>query len=439
VTAHPTDLIAALDDGMDLDQKDEVTRHVAACDRCRTTARTMQRIDSLIAIPEPVLPLPARATPREGLPQWASFVTVGVTLVVAIAVTVGALRQPTAGSLSSTPFGTTATCDLLTAAEHSTGILPASAKAEATGPDAQVPARLSGSWSACIPVAIKSGQTVSPGPALLVLRTTSTARWEVNALLADVNTIDRTTPTTQLGQDLADWGQTLYGNVTPRAGDSSTDRWITGGGSKPGDLQGMVVFAEPYFFVLIAPVDVAGQLADAIVAELRERRPTLSQGPKIDACNVITRVSASVGLRAEGATTPATEPQRHHWAEISVASLASIGMSANVCSFHNESGDDQHIWIREAPTTLQQATALLPVISGSLTPSTVGGWVQIDAGMWMAHGQWLARDFPSCLRCPVDYSVVAVLDGSQFVALTQETDAAAIRTARAVLAEIKRP
>ena len=434
MTAHPTELIAALDDGMDLDQQGEVMRHVAACDRCRTTARTMQRIDSLIAIPEPVLPLPARATPREGLSQWGSFVTVGVTLVVAIAVTVGASRQPTAGSLSSTPFGTTATCDLLTAAAHSTGILPASAKAEATAPDAQVPARLSGSWTACIPVAIKSGQTVRSGPALLVFRSKPTARWEVNALLADVNTVDRTTPTTELGQDLADWGQTLYGNVTPRAGDTSTDRWITGGGSKPGDVQGMVVFAEPYFFVLIAPADGAGQLADAIVAELHERRPTLSGGSQIDACNVITRVSASVGLRAEGEF-----PQRHHWAEIPSVRLASIGMSENVCSFHNESGADQHIWIREAPTTPQQAAALLPVVSGSLAPSTVGGWVQIEVGMWMAHGQWLGRDFPSCVRCPIDYSVVAVLDGSQFVALTQETDEAAIRTARAVLAEIKRP
>jgi hypothetical protein len=422
VNAHPTDLIAALDDGMDLDKKDEVTRHVAACDRCRTTARTMQRIDSLIALPEPVLPLPARATPREGVPQWASFVTVGVTLVVAIAVTVASLRQPTAGSLSSPPLSATGTCDLLTAAAHATRILPASAKAEATTPESQVPARLAGSWSACALPSSPDG--------VLVLRTTATARWEVNALLAGVKGGD-STATTQLGQDLADWGRILYGNVTPRASDSSTDRWIMG---SAGGRQGIVVFAEPYFFVLIAPTDGAVPLADAIIAELRQRPlPTLSAS-RMDACNVITKVSASVGLRAEGMFPP-----RRHWAEIPVVSLASIGMSENVCSFHSESGDDQHIWIREAPTTLQQATALLPVVSGSLTPSTLGGWVQIEASMWMAHGQWLARDFPSCLTCPIDYSAVAVLDGSQFVALTQETDAAAIRTARAVLAEIKRP
>jgi hypothetical protein len=114
-------------------------------------------------------------------------------------------------------------------------------------------------------------------------------------------------------------------------------------------------------------------------------------------------------------------------------------MSNNVCAFRDESRGDQHLWIREEPTTLGHATVLLAVVSASLAPSrTVDDWVQIGAGMWIAHGQWLARDFPNCVACPIDYTVVAVFDEQRFFALTQATDEAAIRTARAVLAELKR-
>lgn len=425
MTAHPIELIAGLDDGIDLDEKDQVTRHIAACDTCRTVARTMQRIDGLIALPEPMLALPARATPRRGMaaPRWASLATVVVTLAVVIGVTVGSLRQSQVSTATAAD-----TCALLTTAAQSTGIGAASAKA-APIPGAALPSRLSESWKAC-------GLPYGPDEALVLFRTRATYRWEINALLADVTSGDRTT--SQLGQELTDWGQLFYGNLTPRAGDTSTDRWITSDGANPSNRQGMVVFADPYFFAVIAPLpDGAGRLADAIVAELRQRPwPLLSEASKLDACNVIRRVAPSAGLGAQDPLFPVTR----HWAEIPSQNLGGIGMSNNVCAFRDESRGDQHLWIREEPTTLGHAGVLLAIVSSSLAPSsTVGDWTQIEAGMWLAHSQLTARDFPNCLACPIDYTVVAVFEAQRFFALTQATDDAAIRTARAVLAELKRP
>jgi hypothetical protein len=406
VTAHPIELIAAMDDGIDLDQKDQVTRHIASCDTCRTVARTMQRIDGLIAMPESVLPLPARAAPRGGVhvAGWTVAVVVVLTLAVGIAALVGSSRQTQVAAVDS--------CGVLTAAARSTGVVAASAKASPI----KLPSLLTGSWTAC-----GYGDGATQGGPWLLFRSAPTAAWEVSGLLAGLTSVD-------LGDRL------VVGKFVPCSGDAWTEMWISEGGTCASGIgQAMAVVSEPYFFVVTAPPGATKRLADAIVFELRVRPwPHLSETSKIDACSVILRATQSAPQVSE------RYPQMRHWGEIAPGHPAMSGWVwwNNACAFRDESGHDQHLGIRAEPTTLQEATNLLPVISGSLTPSTVGDWVQIEAGTWLAHGRWLVG---TCAGCHLDYTVVAVLDEPHFFALTEATDEAAIRVARAVKTELDRP
>jgi len=399
-----------MDDGLDLDEKDRVVRHIAACDTCRTVARTMQRIDELIGMPEPALPLPELATPREAVrvAGWAFAFAVVVTLVATMAALVGSSRQTQVGSSDA--------CGVLAAAARSGDVVAASAKASAI----ELPSPLSGSWTACGYV----GDIATPGGPVVFFRSEPTAGWEVRGLLRELLLgLASADPVMKLGS----------GEFSPCTADAGTETWIKAEGScASGGARAIAVVAEPYFFVVAGPSpDAIKRLADAIVAELRRRPwPPLADACKIDACNVIARAAPSAGLPAPDYRLPVSR----HWAEFYPSDpLRSI--LNNVCAFRDESGHDQHLWIREEPTTLPQATSLLPLVSGSLTHSTVDDWVQIEAGMWLAHAH--NNDCPRCVV--VDYSVIAVLDEPHFFALTQATDEAAMRTARAVLAELKRP
>jgi hypothetical protein len=393
-----------MDDGIDLDQKDQVTRHIAACDACRTVARTMQRIDGLIAMSEPMLPLPERATPRAGvrIAGWAFAFAVVVTLVATMAVLVGSSRQTQVGSSDA--------CGVLAAAARFADVVAASAKASAI----KLPASLAGSWTAC-----GYGDIATRSGPLVLFRSEPTAAWEVRALLDGLTSSD-------LGTQLH------FGSFAPCSGDALTERWITVDGTcGSGTGPTIAVVADPYFFVVTAPSpDATRRLADAIVAELRRRPwPPLADASKIDACNVIARAAPSGGIPAPSERFPAM----HHWAELYPSDPRMWSNTA--CAFRDESGHDQHLGIREVPPTLQQANDLLLLVSDSLAPSTVDDWVQVEAGMWLAHAH-----NSDCPRCVVlDYSAIAVLDEPHFFALTQATDEAAIQLARAVLAELKRP
>ena len=277
MTAHPIELIAGMDDGVDLDQKDQVTRHIAACDGCRSVARTMQRIDGLIARPEPTLPLPERASPRAGVrvAGWAFAFAVVVTLVATMAVLVGSSRHTQVSSSDA--------CGVLAAAARSAGVGAASAKASAI----KLPTSLAGSWTAC-----GYGDIATRSGPLVLFRSEPTAAWEVRGLLEGLTSTD-------LGTQLH------FGGFVPCSGDALTERWITvdgtcgperlgareriqveaaqalesqAGGSGTGPT--MAVVAEPYFFVVTAPSRGATKrLADAIVAELGRRpSPPLSIG-----------------------------------------------------------------------------------------------------------------------------------------------------------------
>jgi hypothetical protein len=392
-----------MDDGLDLDQKDWVVRHIAACDTCRTVARAMQRIDRLIAMPEPALPLPERATPREGVrvAGWAFTLAVVVTLVATMAVLVGSSRQ--------TLVAGTDACEVLTAAARSAGVGAASAKASAI----KLPPSLAGSWTAC-----GYGDIATRSGPLVLFRSERTAAWEVRALLEGLTSSD-------LGAQLH------FGSFVPCSGDALTERWITVDGTcGSGTGPTMAVVADPYLFVVTAPSpDATRRLADAIAAELR-RRPwlPLADASKIDACNVIARAAPSGGIPAPSERFPAMR----HWAELYPSDPRMWSNTA--CAFRDESGHDQHLGIREVPPTLQQANDLLLLVSDSLAPNTVDDWVQVEPGMWLAHAH---SDCPSCVV--LDYSAIAVLDAPHFFALTQATDEGAIRLARAVLAELKRP
>ena len=407
MTAHPLELIAGMDDGLDLDKKDEVTRHIAGCDGCRTVARTMQRIDRLIAMPEPALPLPELATPREGvrLAGWAFAFAVVVTLVATMAVLVGSSRETQVASSDA--------CGVLNAAARSAAGGAESAKAFAIN----LPPSLAGSWTAC-----GYGDIATRSGPLVLFRSEPTAAGEVRALLEGLTSSD-------LGTQLH------FGSFVPCSHDDFAERWITADGTcASGTGPTMAVVADPYFFVVTAPnPDATKWLADAIVVELRRRPwPPLADGSKIDACNVIARAAPSGGI-----PTPSDRfPQMRHWAELYPSDPRMWSNTA--CAFRDEIGHDQHLGIREVPPNLQQANDLLLLVSGSLAPATVGDWVQVEPGMWLAHGRWFVGTYPAS-QAVQDFTVVAVLDEPHFFALTQATDEEAIRLARAVLAELKRP
>jgi hypothetical protein len=414
VTAHPIELIAGMDDGIDLDEKDHVTRHIAVCDMCRTTARAMSHIDSLIALPEPMLPLPERATPRArvSVATWASVVAVVLTVAVATGVVLQSSRQSQAATAAAE------VCEVLAAAARSAAVGTTSARASAI----KLPSSLSGSWTAC-----GYGDDATQSGPWLLFRSAPTAAWETRGLLEGLASAD-------LGSRL------VVGKFVPCSVDAWTEMWVSVDGTCAfGTSQAMAVAVDPYFFVVTAPSPgTTPRLAAAIVAELGRRpKPPVSEASKIDACDLITRAAPSGGI-----PTPSERfPIGRHWGEFAAGHPA---MSRwiwwnNACAFRDDSGHDQHIAMRELPTTVRQANDLLLLVSGSLTPSTVDEWVQVEAGMWLTHGHFPLIDCPSCPREVITFPVIAVLDEPYFFALTQETDEAAIRLARAVLAELKRP
>jgi hypothetical protein len=415
VTAHPIELIAEMDDGIDLDEKDQVTRHIASCDTCRTVARTMQRIDGLIAMPEPVLPLPARVAPGGSVhvAGWTAVVAVVLTLAVATAALVGSYKQMQVATAAAD------TCGILAAAAHSAGVGAATAK---TSP-IELPSSLSGSWTAC-----GYGDTAARGGPWLLFRSVPTAGWQVRGLLARLTSAD-------LGN------QFVFGKFVPCTGDALTETWISEPGTCDwGTGRAMAVVAEPYFFVVTLPSPGASErLADAIVAELRRRPwPPLSEASKIDACNVIKRAAPSAGLLANA---PSGSSMTHrHWIDMSVATV-SPEMMTNVCAFGTDDGlSDPHLFLRDQPTTREQANGLFPVhlMFDSTTVLNVYGWAEIEPGMWLVHGEDPISHCRDCGPQRVPW-YVAVSDEPYFFVVTQATDEAAIQLARAVRAELKRP
>lgn len=412
MTAHPIELIAGLDDGVDLDQKDQVTRHIATCDTCRTVARTMQRIDGLIAMPEPVLPLPERATPRDGVrvAAWAS-VAVVLTLAVAMAVLVGPVRQTQVAAIDA--------CGVLAAAARSAGVGATNAKASPI----TLPSPLAESWTACA-----SGDGADRAGPWLLFRSRPTEGREVRGLLVALTTTD---PGRQF----------VFGKFSPTRTTDDTERWSTEDSTRAsGTGQAMAVLADPYFFVVTAPSDdVKERLAEAVLAELRQRPwPPLSDASKTDACAVLRRAVSSAGLPTKDASGSPRTTHRH-WLDV----WGPIpewwpNMVTNVCGFESDAGlsslpvvalNDSHLILREEPTTLQQANGLLAPLSfpSDRTVFNLYGWVQIEAGMWLTHSE----DSP--------WSAVAVSSEPHFFVVTQASDEAAIQLARAVLAELKRP
>jgi len=410
VTAHPIELIAGMDDGMDLDQKDQVMSHIAACDMCRTVARTMQRIDGLIAMPEPIRQLPERATPREDVrvAAWAS-VAVVLTLAVAMAVLVGSVRQTQVAAIDA--------CGVFAAAARSAGVGATNAKASPI----KLPSPLAESWTACA-----SGDGADRAGPWLLFRSRPTEGREVRGLLLALTT-------TEPGK------QFVFGDFSPTRTTDDTERWITEDSTRAsGTGRATAVLAEPYFFVVTAPSDDAmGRLAEAVLAELRQRSwPASSGASKTDACAVIRRAAPSAGLPTKD---PSGTPLRtnRHWTDMSVP--YPIGLTGetwdNTCAFgSDESWHDPHLLLRVEPTTVQQAISLL-----SGLPPVSPPWVQIEAGMWLGHS---SSSYSDCRGCPIktkEFSAVAVFDAPHFFVVTQATDETAIQLARAVLAELKRP
>ena len=412
MTAHPIELIAGLDDGIDLDQKDQVTRHIASCDTCRTVARTMQRIDGLIAMPEPVARLPKWAAPREHvrISGWTFVVAAVLVFAIATAALVGSFRQAQVAAIDA--------CGVLAGAARSAGVGATNAKASPI----KLPSPLAESWTACA-----SGNGVDRAGPWLLFRSRPTEGREVRALLVALTT-------NEPGK------QFVFGNFSPARTTDDTERWITEDSTRAsGTGRATAVLAEPYFFVVTAPSDDAmARLAEAVLAELRQRSwPTSSGASKTDACAVIRRAAPSAGLPTRDASGSPVTTNRH-WTDMSVP--YPIGVTGepwdNTCAFGSDEGwHDPHLLLRVEPTTLQQAISLLHGVPPAVSPA----WVQIEAGVWLSHG---SSSYSDCRGCPTktkEFSAVAVFDAPHFYVVTQATDEAAIQLARAVLAELKRP
>jgi len=416
VTAHPIELIAEMGDGIDLDQKDQVTRHIASCDTCRTVARTMQRIDGLIAMPEPVLPLPARVAPVGSVhvAGWTAVVAVVLTLAVTLAVLVGSFRQ--------TQVATSAvdTCGVLAAASRSAGVRAATAKAAAI----ELPSSFSGSWAACT-----YRDSADPAGRWLLFRSRPTEGREVRSLLVALTT--------------GEPNGLVFGKFSPALAFDGTERWKADAFSRGSETgQAMAVLAAPYFFVVMAPgPDATDRLTEAVLAELRQRPwPPLSATSKTDACAVIRRAASAAGLPTKDASGSPPTTFRH-WEDMSMGYLPTETLT-NVCAYgpFDRNWFDPHLLLREESTTRQQARDLLPRVFGPLpNPGTIDGWTEIESGIWLAHGE---TGFSLCRDCALEigrWSAVAVSDEPYFFVVTQATDEAAMQLARAVLAELKRP
>jgi hypothetical protein len=399
-----------MDDYMDLDQKDQVARHIAACDACRTVARTMRRIDSLIAMPEPTLPLPERAPPRAGvrLSGWTFVVATVLIFAIATAALVASLRQSQVAAIDA--------CGVLAEAARSAGVGAMNAKASPI----KLPSPLAESWTACA-----SGDGADRAGPWLLFRSRPTEGREVRALLVALTT-------TEPGK------QFVFGDFSPTRTTDDTERWITEDSTRAsGTGRATAILAEPYFFVVTAPSDDAmGRLAEAVLAELRQRSwPASSGASKTDACAVIRRAAPSAGLPTKDASGSPLTTNRH-WLDTIPYPIGKTGEPwDNTCAFgSDESWHDPHLLLRVEPTTLQQAISLL---QGG--PPVSPPWVQIEAGVWLGHG---SSSYSDCRGCPMktkEFSAVALFDAPHFFVVTQATDEAAIELARAVLAELKRP
>lgn len=415
--AHPIDLIAGMDDGIDLDEKDRVARHIAACDGCRTLARTFEHVDRLIALPEPALPLPQRAMPQQGVrtPVWARAAAV-LTLAVTIGVLVGSLRQ--------TQVTATDACGVLVAAARSAAVGAATARASRT----ELPPSLSGSWTACA-----YGDASDWAAPWLLIRSEPTEGQEVLGLLI---ALGATEPTDRF----------VFGRFVPRPAADGTERWVTQESTRASGVgQEMAVLADPYFFVVRAPsYEAADRLTDAVLAELRRQpRPTLAGASKTDPCAVLRRAAPSAGLPTKDANGSPLATYRH-WEDTwgsrptrlgEIAANANLQLAVGACALGSDRGfSDPHLWIRKEPTTLQQADRLLLI-----QPILTAEWTEIETGMWLGRGEGLIM---ACLTCDAEtdrWSAVAVSDDPRFFVVTQATDEDAIRLARAVLAELRRP
>lgn len=421
MTAHPIELIAGMDDGIDLDQRDQVAQHIAACDTCRTIARTMQRIDALIAMPEPVARLPEWAAPREDVrvSGWTFVVAAFLTFAIATAALVTSFRPAQVAAIDA--------CGVLAGAARSAGVGAMNAKASPM----KLPSPLAESWTACA-----SGDGADRAGPWLLFRSRPTEGREVRALLLALTTS-------------APGKQFVFGNFSPTRTTDDTERWITEDSTgASGTGRATAVLAEPYFFVVTAPSDDAmGRLAEAVLAELRQRSwPASAGASKTDACAVIRRAAPSAGLPTKDASGSPLTTNRH-WTDMSVPypiSFLTVEPWDNTCAFgSDESWHDPHLLLRVEPTTLQQATSLL---SQQGVPPVLPPWVQIEAGVvqieagvWLAHG---SSSYSDCRGCPMKtkaFSAVAMFDAPHFFVVTQATDEAAIQLARAVLAELKRP
>lgn len=420
MTAHPIELIAGIHDGLDLDESDQVTRHIASCDTCRTIAGAMQRVDRLIAMPEPTLPLPQPTAPRQRVPVagWTFVVTVVLAVAVASSVLAVPFRQ------TQVTTAATDTCALLATAANSAGVRGAPPSPSKLEP----PSSLSGTWSACG----YGGGSDQAGPRLL-FRSTPTAGREVVGLLATLTAVDGA-------------HRFSFGDFGPIVADPETERL-----SSTSDLgHAIALVADPYFFVVAVPNEPGvsaniDRLAEAVWAELRRRPwPPLSEASKTDACTVIRRAAAAAGIPPINSTGAPAQTYRHPTDTSARSSLTSIWRANNVCALlRDESWHDPHLWIREEPTSLAQATVLLPNVFAfdagrGIGPSAVQDWVQIDVGMWLGHGQSsFAR--PGEPTQTKEFVAVAVSDDPQFFVVTQAADAAAIQLARAVLEQLRRP
>jgi hypothetical protein len=411
VTAHPLALIAGKSDGIDVEQREQIDRHIASCDTCRTHARAIERTDRLIASPEPSLALPPRAVsenPRGRTTTVMATVAAGLLLVVAASV----LRQSLQPAVAHPAWA-----DMVAIGNDACDLAPASRVVRVAEPPRSAfprvpPLSTSGPFQGECAYGYHDGSFDYD----LLVRTEQTpvgeasVQWRMFAGSQDpplpLSVAERTT--SPGGVTAVRWSATVL---------TAGRQWSVIG-----------VAAESYFFVVTAETNTAArQFADAVLDQLKQRRLP-ADAWRSSACMVMDRAAAQAGLVTASGAQP-IELFGHYGSNSSV-------FGSNICAYGEDDWwDDPHLFLRAGrvvPEDVQQLLAdSFTLIGGppEFRMDHLDDWTLTNDGMWLSHAQ-----SPNQRR----WTAVAGVSGSLFFMVTSDTDDKAIRLARAVAEELKR-
>jgi hypothetical protein len=415
VSAHPMELIAAYGEGIDRERAETVDRHIADCDSCRTYARQMERVDALISRREAIAPLPAwQPVPRQRRGGVAVFVAIAAALM--LLVTVSVVRERMGERAASSP---SSTVNRAAAFLDACAVLaPGAVRVGLAQSPEQRPRRVS------TDIQTTSGVVPSIFPTIC-RHGGPEQRWSDASLLLMRR---------DGGIDAADMLARAFGGpgspdvvddwVATQTDMPRAQMWVghgrSDGGSDP--WWAVAVIVDRYGYVVThASRDTATRLAAVAYEEL------VSPG----ACILIARAAAAAGL-----------PEGSYFGHVDMPLPFAAPTSWKTCSYgEDEAWHGPHLFLRSQPTSREEAEQLLAqVLTQDITfpAERLAPWTALESGTWLTRGRVRLSAGLNAPAQVVDWSGVAVSDGSHFFVVTAATDELALRLARAVSAELAR-